>query len=575
MLDGKYEITSERELGERVTRFGATAPDGTALTISWYELETPADEHAFEQYRTLLRQLRRRGHAAIFDLVSRPGAHYVAWRLPRDVGALPVTTGAELGAIEEILSAYERSLGEASVCAPPDAPAQVYALEFAALPTAASPPGQATPVSSQERSQEGSRETRKPHWATLAAAVWTTVRPWSLAGVSGLLGIFLLSLSLGRLVQSELVSVPEVQGQDVNTALTKLYGAGFQSVAVPLTSPRPAGMVLEVRPEAGTPLRPGRTLSVRYALPAGSAPEASPNVVGQPLAQAEAELQRAGFLVSELARSYSPLPRGTVIAQSPDAATPAAREGHFALLVSDGPLGELTFVPDLTGLSQEDALGLAEAAGFDRSEVELERTPGNGTPAGTVLAQNIAPYVSVSLGAARLRLVLAAPGGEGVSDEGGTPDLTGLDLGTAQRQARALGLSVVAEAQVSAPELPTGVVLQRPEPGAPLSGSVRVTLNRAPLVVPIPEVSVNVVPTASAGSVRRARYVWQLGGDAGGRRATVTVTLADGTQETVARGQLVTANERLGGTYLTTATGPLVFTLTLDAQPYGAPVTVP
>ena len=123
MLDGKYEITSERELGERVTRFGATAPDGTALTISWYELETPADEHAFEQYRTLLRQLRRRGHAAIFDLVSRPGAHYVAWRLPEDVGALPVMAGAEVGALEEVLSAYKRTLTEASIYAPPDASA--------------------------------------------------------------------------------------------------------------------------------------------------------------------------------------------------------------------------------------------------------------------------------------------------------------------------------------------------------------------------------------------------------------------------------------------------------------------
>ena len=572
MLDGKYEITSERELGERVTRFDATAPDGTALTISWYELETPADEHAFEQYRTLLRQLRRRGHAAIFDLVSRPGAHYVAWQLPGDVGALPVATGAELGAIEEILSAYAHTLTEASIYAPPDAPPQVYALEFAALPKTTLPLGQATPVLPQE--------LKKPHRATPAAAVWTAVRPWSLAGVLGLLGIFLVSLSLNRLLQGELVSVPDVQGQDVNAALTKLYDAGFRSVAVPLTSPRPAGVVLEVRPEAGTPLRPGRTLSVRYALPVGSAPEASPNVVGQPLAQAEADLERAGFLVSELARSYSPLPRGTVIAQSPDAATPAARGEHFALLVSDGPLGELTFLPDLTGLSQEDALGLAEAAGFARSEVKLERTPGNGTPAGTVLAQNIAPYISVPLQGAQLRLVLAAPGGaafpgDSGSSESGTPDFTGLDLGTAQRQARALGLSVVAEAQVSAPELPTGVVLQRPEPGAPLQENVRVTLNRAPLSVPIPEVSVNVIPAAGAGSVRRARYVWQLGQDAGGRLATVTVTLADGTQETVTRGQLVTANERLGGTYLTTATGPLVFTLTLDAQPYGAPVTVP
>ena len=571
-MDGKYEITSEQELGARVTRFGATAPDGTALTITWYDLETPADEHAFEQYRRLLRQLRRGGHAAIFDLVSRPGAHYVAWRLPGEAGASPVTAGAELEAITEVLSAHKRSLGEASVCAPPDASPQVYALTFAAGPGFA-PPNSAGPVS-----VGAADKADKTRWATLPASVWKAVRPWSLAALLGLAGLYLLSLSVERLLHSELVSVPDVRGQNVNTARAELYGAGFQSVAVPLTSSRPAGEVLEVRPEAGTPLRPGRTLSVRYALPAGNAPEVSPSVVGLPLAQAEAELERAGFLVSEVARSYSAAPRGRVVAQSPDAKTPAARGGHFALLVSDGLLGELTFLPDLTGLSQEDALSLAEAAGFARSAVKLERTPGNGTPAGTVLAQNIAPYVSVSLGEAQLRLVLAAPGGA-LPEGGGTPDLTGLDLGTAQRQARALGLGVVVEAQVSAPELPTGVVLQRPAPGALLQESVRVTLNRAPVGVPIPEVSVNVTPVTdtgvSTGSVRRARYVWQLGQDAGGQRATITVTFADGTHETVTREQRVTANERLEGTYLTTATGPLIFTLTLDGRPYGAPVTVP
>ncbi len=588
MLDGKYEITSEQELGEQVTVFGATAPDGTALTIYWYDLETTADEHAFERYRALLRQLRRGGHAAVYDLVSRPGAHYVAWRLPE--GAAPVAAGTDLksefNAVETVLQSYGRTLSEAYIRAAPDAPPQVYALGFAATPVTSATLGAVLGTTSSTTSGNTGAATGRAVTVPAArsknrwGAAWTAFRPWTPACVLGLLGIFFLLLSLQRLVASELVSVPAVQGQEVNVALKRLHDAGFRAAPVALTSARPAGEVLEVRPETGTPLRPGRTLSVRYALPAGHAPETAPDVIGDTLARAEARLDEAGFRVGDVARSYSRAPSGTVIGQLPAPAAPAAQGGRFALLVSDGPLGTQTFLPDLTGLSLGDALGLAEAAGFARGVVRLERTPGNGTPAGTVLAQNIAPYVSVPLGEAQLRLTLAAASAA-VTGESGTPDLTGLDLGSAQRQARALGLSIVVAAQVSAPELPRGVVMQRPEPGAPLEGTVRVTLNRAPLELPIPRVVASTEPavapaaTPEPAPVRRARYVWQLGQDAGGRAATVTVIKADGSQETVVRAQTVAANERLEGIYLTTTPGPLVFTLTLDGEPYGAPLAVP
>jgi len=565
VLDGKYEITSEQELAGHETLFGATAPDGVALMICWHDLETTADERAFEQYRALLRQLRRSGHAALYDLVSRPGAHYVAWRLPGETGALPVgkaeANAAELGAIGAVLEAHGRHLSEAQIYASPGALPQVYALSFAA----------ATGTETAPNTAEPPRAAPRNRWA----AAWAAFRPYAVACILGLLGVFFLLLSLEQLVRPRSVGVPDVRGQDVNSALEKLYDAGFRSAPVALASSRPAGEVLEVRPEAGTSLRPGRTLSVRYARSAGRSPEVAPGVVGRTLTKAETVLDEAGFRVGEVARSYSPAPRDTVIAQFPVAAAPTARGGRFALLVSDGPLGEQTFLPDLTGLSLEDALALAEAAGFARGAVKFERTPGNGTAAGTVLAQNIAPYVEVPLAQAQLRLTLAAASAA-LTGENETPDLTGLDLGSAQRRARALGVSVVAQAQISAPELPSGVVLQRPEPGAPLQESIRVTLNRAPLTLPMPRVVAEVAPTPTPQvSVRRARYVWQLGQTAGGRVATITVTLADGTRETILRGQRVTANERLEGTYLTTATGPLVFELTLNAQPYGAPVTVP
>lgn len=348
MLDGKYEITSERELGERVTLFGATAPDGTALSIYWYDLETPADERAFERYRALLRQLRRAGHAAIYDLVSRPGAHYVAWRPPGEADAPPGTT--ELTGIATVLEAHGRDLNEAAIYSRPDAAPQVYALAFAELPNAPAPVSEATP--STPALPKGVDNL----WITVAKSCWTTFRPWSLGGVLALLGVLFLLLGLARSLPDELVEVPQVRGEEVNAALATLREAGFGAAPVGLTSPRPAGTVLEVQPAAGTPLRPGRTLSVRYALPAGRAPGAAPGIVGSTLAQAEAKLIEAGFLLGDVAHSYSGEPAGTVLAQVPAPLAAAAPGERFVLLVSDGPRGDQTFLPDLRGSTLEHAL---------------------------------------------------------------------------------------------------------------------------------------------------------------------------------------------------------------------------
>ena len=578
MLDGKYEITAEQELGERATLFSATAPDGTALAVYWYDLETPADERAFERYRALLRRLRRDGHAAVYDLVSRPGAHYVAWRVPE--GDAQNVTG-DLHTLEAALGAHGRSLSEAVVRARPDTPPQLYGLAFAEAQGPPHPPGPEQTVLAPE---DPAKPTAKvvgnlwiTPWATLWTTLWASVRVWVPGAVLALLGVFFLLLSVGRLLPDRSVAVPDVRGSEVNAALSALYRAGFATTAVGLASPQPAGTVLETVPPPGTPLRPGRTLSVRYALPAGRTSGQAPGVTGTLLEEAETVLSRAGFRVARVAYAPSPAPAGTVLAQRPAAARAAPGE-RFALLVSRGPRGETTFLPDLTGLGLGDALTLAEAAGFARGGVRLERVRG-GTQPGVVLAQNLAPFTEVPLGEARLRLTVAA-GGTAATEpgEGGLPDLTGLGLGEARRRARALGLGVRVDAEVSAPELPPGVIFQRPPPGTALGGTeLGVTLNVAARTVPLPRVTATVrQDTApSLPVVRRARYVWQLGADAAGRRATVSVTFADGAAQTVVRGQAVGANERLEGTYLTTTTGPLVFNLTLDGEPYGVPLTVP
>lgn len=565
MLDGKYEITSQRELSARETLFGATAPDGTALQISWFELGGAADERAFERYRAFLRALRRGGHAAIYDLVARPGAHYVAWRLPED-GSVPVGGEAALEPIATLFEAYGRRVTEAQICTKPGAPPLVYALAFDAPDTS----GRVTPPAIIPPTPIPIPTVKAVDKLWIRG--WRWLRPWTLGGVLALTGVLLLLLSAERQLTNRLVSVPEVRAQNVNAALQTLYEAGFSTAPVALTSPRPAGVVLEVSPAVGTSLRPGRTLSVRYALPAGRAPERVPAVTGTTLARAEATLTGAGFSIGEVARSYSRAEAGTVISQTPLGNTFAARGGRVGLLVSDGPRGTLTLLPDLTGLPEEDALRLAEAAGFSRDAVRLETTPGSGDADGTVLAQNIVPFVSVPEDRAQLRLTVARSGAP-VARESGTPDLIGLSLSDAQVRARSAGLGVVTEASVSTTELPGGVVMQRPPPGAPLQGSVAVTLNIPPAPLR-PQTQAREDPAPDVAVVRRTRYSWRLGADVGGQLATVTVRLADGSRDVIVRGQRVRADERLEGTYLTTATSPLTFTLALNGVPYGAPLTV-
>ena len=74
LLDGTYEIINRKALGEKQAQFEATAPDGSPVRIIWYEI-TVEQEQRFESYRRTLRQLNQLGLAALYDVVSRPGAH--------------------------------------------------------------------------------------------------------------------------------------------------------------------------------------------------------------------------------------------------------------------------------------------------------------------------------------------------------------------------------------------------------------------------------------------------------------------------------------------------------------------
>lgn len=98
-----------------------------------------------------------------------------------------------------------------------------------------------------------------------------------------------------------------------------------------------------------------------------------PDVVGQRHRAAQRRLRNQGLVVRVVfVPSQERL--GTVVAQRPQPGEEVRRGAQVRVNVSEGPNPERTTVPDVTGLTPEEARADLEAAGFE-VEVFQEDTP--------------------------------------------------------------------------------------------------------------------------------------------------------------------------------------------------------
>ena len=442
VIDGKYEVLSQRVLAKDQTLLSVTAPDGGALTIVWFDLATPEVEAEFERYRQLLRTLKRKNLAAVHDIVSRPGAHYVAWYPPESLP--PATAGEE---IRSVLGSYHYAAEQADLRMAPDGE-KVYALAFGEtkLPDPAPPPP-------QKRDTRTLLE-RLPPWALR----------WGIGGLLGLIGIILLSLSFQLSINDRLVTLPDLRGENVNAAAQRLYEERLTVTMTPDASEQTAFSVLESAPGAGDTLRPGQAVRLSYALPPNQVALVEvPQVRGGTFSgEVQTRLEEAGLRLGEVAYIHTNVAEGVILAQS-QAENSQANEGTpVHLLVSEGPSAEQTFVLDLVGRPLEEATVLSRLAGITLSEPD--RRPDTLSPPGTVLDQSIPPLTPVDQREAVLRLTVA---GEDVAEERIVPSLIGMSRDEAERVAEESGYTLTFEELANENEssnLPTGIIDQTPAP---------------------------------------------------------------------------------------------------------------
>ena len=599
LLDGKYEIVTRQPLlspEEEQTpheSIDAIAADGASVVIDWYNLPTAAEEEAFENFRKLLRSLKRAGFIALQDVVSRPGAHYVVWCRP-SADCYPVREHSD---ISRILRYHGRAIYEAAVYIDREHQSRVYRLSFLAgnqAPVLLEPTpkprrgfkrGRRLLLSATHGQERPAPQPAKPlsgwlYWSLRYLLLWLPFGLLSLVGVTlALQGLYHFSNDVS-------IPVPVLEGYHVNQASAALYHLGL-AVEVEAISDEAheAGTVLASVPDAGTALRPGRTVHLRYALPATQlTPTYVPELRGVQGEEAvRAALQQAGLELGRMARVAADIEQDTVIAQSRPAGQRLAAASSVDVLLSAGPLPVMTFLPDLRGLSAEDAYALARLSGII-NPIQEELLPNTRYTPGTVIAQNIAPATPLPLEQASLRLSIAAGERSDTSSNissspritaaeifgRSAPNLIGMDAQEALQTARESGVRIQSVAELSNDGLPQGVVMQNPAPGAALVGDgLSITVNVLRQAIPMPAVRTEL----RAEPLRRLEYRWELPEPVLEQQAEVRA-ITRWNQITSLETQTVRGGDVIEGTWLTTYPGPVTFILSLNGTPFGDTITL-
>jgi serine/threonine-protein kinase len=230
------------------------------------------------------------------------------------------------------------------------------------------------------------------------------------------------------------VTVPNVVGKSQAEATRMAANAGLKIQYAPervFSDTVPPDRIAKSTPAAGERVRKGSEL-VLY-LSKGPQLFRVPKLVGLTRSQAEAELEKAHLAVGEISQEFNTkYPKGQVIATTPVAGSPLARNGAVDLVISKG--SDQVQIPNVVGATEADAVAALQAAGL--TPQVIQEATDRPDLYGRVFAQDPssgqAPRgstVTIKVGKAPLLVTV--------------PDLGGLRVVEAKRKLRDAGLVAV------------------------------------------------------------------------------------------------------------------------------------
>ncbi|HZG05586.1 MAG TPA: Stk1 family PASTA domain-containing Ser/Thr kinase [Streptomyces sp.] len=158
------------------------------------------------------------------------------------------------------------------------------------------------------------------------------------------------------------VEVPDVVGEEADSAEQELENANFKVKRKAEISEQPAGTVIAQDPPGGDKARPGTTITITVATE--DQRPTVPRVIDQDYAAAEAQLKALGFNVNKTEQEDASKAPNTVIAQSIEPNTKAAAGSTITLTVAKAPAEQPVAVPNVQGQTLKDARKALQDAGF-------------------------------------------------------------------------------------------------------------------------------------------------------------------------------------------------------------------
>jgi serine/threonine-protein kinase len=259
-----------------------------------------------------------------------------------------------------------------------------------------------------------------------------------------------------------------------------------------------------------------------------------PSVVGLTEGEATVEIEDAGLVVGEVSGEASDtVPEGSVISQDPGAGASVEASSAVDLVVSAGK--ETTAVPELVGLTEEEALAAIRDSGLTLETIQREYS--TDVEEGVVISQQPEAAATVELGSSVT--IVVSRGTELVE----VPDVVGKQASEASAEIQGVGLAVQTSEEFSETVARGLVIRQSPQGGVSIEAgsSVSLVISKGPDVVTVPDVvdeaeAAAVSAVEDAGLVAAVEYVdsaedgivieqWPIAGADARRGDTVTLTV--------------------------------------------------
>lgn len=384
----------------------------------------------------------------------------------RVMGQLPATgLTVPAGATGVVLSSSGPAAGDAPLVPLPDV---VGLTEAEAVDTLAN--AQLSPQVVHDHSPsvaEGIVMAQLPDPSLQQAPPRRPIWPWVLAAAVAVILLALLAyLFLGQ------AEVPDVLGQTQTTAEQNIEQAGLEVGEITTTTEiedAEPGTVVEQSPEGGQQVRRGSTVNLVIA--AEDEDVAVPNVIRMTEAEAVAALRDVDLLVEVTNAPSQMVDAGLVISQTPGAGQTVPRGTTVGIVVSEGERVENVQVPNVTGLTRQDAEQALTEAGL---RVAVAESPSAEFPSGVVISQLPASGESVAPGTT---IGIQVSTGPPESDEQvGVPDVVGDSLAAGQNALSDAGLQSTTVAVAGTGRPANEIVAQTPSGGQQVAPDTTVVL---------------------------------------------------------------------------------------------------